>query len=115
MAKTIDLSQKLDNTRPLIKVAEGKIYEVDNRKNTVLKLDKVLGAAGSGDLKAIEDVITAFLGKEACDEIEEMELSIIDYTKIIVAIMALINDEDYDSADARFQKEKERWLENQMV
>lgn len=108
MGKTIDLSQKLDNTRPLIKIAEGKIYEVDNRKNTVLKLDQKMGAVGQGDLQAIEEVIVSLLGKEAAKEIEAMDLSISSYNQIIIAIMALISDESYEVTEARFQREKER-------
>lgn len=109
MGKTIDLSQKLDNSRPLIKVAEGKIYEVDNRKNTVLKLDQKIGAAGQGDIAAIEEIIAVLLGKEAAKEIEEMDLSINSYIQIIIAIMAAIADESFEVAEARFQREKERF------
>ena len=108
MGKTIDLSQKLDNSRPLIKIAEGKIYEVDNRKNTILRLDQKMGAAGQGDVEAINDIITTLLGEKAAQEIEEMDLSIPSYNNIIIAIMALISDESYEVAEARFQREKER-------
>lgn len=114
MGKTIDLSQKLDNSRPLIKVAEGKIYEVDNRKNTVLKLDQKLCDAGQGDLKAIEEIIATLLGKKAAKEIEAMDLSMASYIQIIIAIMAAIADESFEVAEARFQREKKRFNE-QMV
>lgn len=109
MGKTIDLSQKLDNSRPLIKIAEGKIYEVDNRKNTVIKLEQKIGAAGQGDLKAVEGIITALLGEQAAKEIEEMDLSLPSYIQIVIAIMAAIADESFEVAEARFQREKERF------
>lgn len=108
MAKTIDLSKKLDNSRPFIKVAEGKIYEVDNRKNTVLLLDQKMAAAGQGDLKAISEIITTMLGEKAAQEIEEMDLSLGCYQKIIIAIFALVGDETFEVAEARFLKERSR-------
>lgn len=109
MAKTIDLSAKLDNSRPLIKIAEGKIYEVDNRKNTVLTLDQKLNAAGDGDLSAIEEVIRVTLGEEAAKEIEALDLPLASYNKVIIAIMAAIGEESFEDAEARFQREKNRF------
>lgn len=108
MAKTIDLSRKLDNSRPLIKVADGKIYEVDNRKNTVLKLDKHMRTAAEGDLTAMDKVISTLLGEEAAKEIEAMDLSLPAYEKLLIGLMAAVSDEDYDTAHARFQREKQR-------
>lgn len=106
MAKTIDLSQKLDNSRPFIKVAEGKIFEVDNRKNTVLKLSKQMESAGDGDLSAIDDVIKGLLGKEAAKEIEAMDLPIPAYENLIIGLMAAVSDEPFEAVDARFQRDK---------
>lgn len=109
MAKTIDLSAKLDNSRPLIKIAEGKIYEVDNRKNTVLLMDQKLKAAGDGDIEAIEEIIRVTLGEEAAKEIEAMDLPLASYSKIVIAIMAAISEESFEDVEARFQREKNRF------
>lgn len=106
MAKTIDLTAKLDNSRPLVKIAEGKIYEVDNRKTTILKLDQQLNAAGQGDVQAIDKVITTLIGKDAVKEIEAMDLSLTNYFNIIIALMAAISDESFEVAEARFLAEK---------
>ena len=40
MDKMIDISAKLTSERPKLKVAEDRIYEIDDRKNTILKLIK---------------------------------------------------------------------------
>lgn len=106
--KPIDLSGKLDNSRPLIKIADGKIYEVDNRKNTVLQLEKHMRTAAEGDLTAMDEVIRVLLGEEVAKEIEAMDLSLPAYERLLIGLMAAISDEDYDTAYARFQREKQR-------
>lgn len=39
MGKMIDISGKLTNERPVLKLAEDKVYEIDDRKNTILLLN----------------------------------------------------------------------------
>lgn len=105
MAKTIDLSQKLDNSRPFIKVAEGKIYEVDNRKNTVLRFDQLMRNGDPNDTRVLGEMVSTFLGKNAAKEIEAMDLTMPSYIALIIGIVAAATDEDFEVAEARFHKE----------
>ncbi len=108
MPKTIDLSQKLDNTKPLIKIADGKIYEVDNRLEKVLKVDKHIKTVAEGDLNAMNEIIEILLGKEAAKEIKAMDLTLPAYERLIAGLMAAVSDEDFDTVYARFQREKQK-------
>lgn len=106
MGKVIDISAKLTNERPKLKIAEDKIYEIDDRKNTFLKLDQKMRSMGTDDMAAADEIIKLTLGEKAAKEIEKMDLSFSAYQAIIIAIMAAIVGEDYETAEARFQRER---------
>ena len=105
MGKIIDISAKLTNERPKLKLAEDKIYEIDDRKNTVLKMDQEMKNADIDNVEFIDTMIKLLLGEKAAKEIDAMELSITDYQAIMIAIMAAVTGEDYEVAEARFRKE----------
>ena len=105
MSKIIDISAKLTNERPKLKLAEDKIYEIDDRKNTVLKMDQEMKNANIDNVEFIDTMIKLLLGEKAAKEIDAMELSITDYQAIMIAIMAAVTGEDYEVAEARFRKE----------
>lgn len=106
MSKVYDISAKLTNERPKIKLAEDKIYEVDNRKNTVLKMQQKLQEqeADIDDLNFLDEAIEILLGKEAAKELSDMDLSIANYQTIFITIMAAIQEIEYEQAEAMFRK-----------
>lgn len=105
MSKIIDISAKLTNERPKLKLAEDKIYEIDDRKNTIILLNQKIQDTDVNDVNAIDEMISVVLGKEAAKEIDEMNLPISAYQSIMIAIMAAVTGEDYEVAEARFRKE----------
>jgi len=105
MSKIIDISAKLTNERPQLKLAEGKVYEIDDRKNTILLLNQKMQGSDLNDLNAIDEMIEVVLGKEAAKEIDEMNLPIVAYQSIMIAIMAAVTGEEYEAAEERFRKE----------
>jgi len=104
MSKVIDISAKLTNERPKIKLSEDKIYEIDDRKNTILKLNQKMQNANIEDVKFIDEMITTLLGEKAAKEIDGMNLSISNYQSIMIAIMAAITGEEYEVAEKRFRQ-----------
>lgn len=104
MSKVIDISGKLTNERPKIKLSEDKIYEIDDRKNTILKMNQKLQNADIDDIEVIDEMVEMLLGKEAAKEIDEMNLSISNYQAIFIAIMAAITGEEYEVAEKRFRQ-----------
>lgn len=105
MSKIIDISAKLTNERPKLKLAEDKIYEIDDRKNTIILLNQKMQDTDANDINAIDEMISVVLGEEAAKEIDEMNLPMATYQSIMIAIMAAVTGEDYEVAEARFRKE----------
>jgi hypothetical protein len=105
MSKTIDISAKLTNERPVLKLAKDKIYEVDDRKNTILKFQQTVKAEDISDINVIDKLIEMVLGKKAAEEINKMELSMVAYQSIMIAIMAAVAGEEYEVAEKRFREQ----------
>lgn len=101
--KTIDISSKLTNERPRLKLAEGLEFEIDNSKNTVLKVQQKM--VNSTDGEVIDTAIEALLGKDAVKKIDKMNLSVESYKTIFIALMASISDISYEEAEERFRTE----------
>ena len=105
MSKIIDISAKLTNERPRLKLAEDKIYDIDDRKNTIILLNQKMQGSDTNDIDAIDEMIGVVLGEEAAKEINDMNLPMAAYQSIMIAIMAAVTGEEYDIAEARFRKE----------
>lgn len=107
MAKQIDISSKLTNARPTLKLAEDKVYEINNSKNTVLQLDELMSSESADDPAAgMEKMLVMLLGDKAVAEIEEMELSFEGYQYILMAALAGATGEEIEAVEARFQRER---------
>lgn len=104
MAKTIDISGKLTNERPELKLSEDKIYPIDNRKNTVLAIQNKL----DNNPEAIDEVLEMTIGKEAAKEINDSDITFEDYQTIFIAVLSGALGEDFEVVSARFQQAKQQ-------
>jgi len=107
MAKTIDISSKLTNERPRLKLAEGVEFEIDNRKNTILILKQKIQESDLNDLRDVDAILELLLGKEAVEKIGEMDITFADYQTIFIACMAGAMGEDFEVVEARFRRAHE--------
>lgn len=107
MTKVIDISAKLSKVRPKIKLAEDKVYEIDNSKDTVLILNQKIEETDFNDAKQLDEILEMALGKQALEEIDAMKLPFPDYQTIILACMAGMSGEDFEAVEARFQRARE--------
>lgn len=110
MAKVYDISKKITNERPTLKLGEGKVYEIDDSKNNMLLLGQKLKNDDTDDIEVLDEVVTMALGKEAAKEIDAMKLGVSSYQCIAIAIMAAAAGEEYEAAEARFRKEAKKLL-----
>lgn len=101
MAKTIDITGKLTNERPVLKLGEGKEYPIDNRKNTVFQIQAKMDEGGEGT-KYIDEVLALALGEEAAKEINESDITFEAYQIIFIAALAGALGEDFEAVEARF-------------
>lgn len=105
MSKIIDISARLTNEKPKLKLAEDKMYEIDDRKNTIILLNQKMQDSDLNDLETIDEMIGIMLGEKAAKEISDMNLRIAGYQSIMIAIMAAVTGEEYETAESRFRKE----------
>lgn len=106
MAKTIDITSKLTNERPVLKLGKGKEYPIDNRKNTVFQIQALMDAETEGTAY-LDEVLELALGKEAVKEINESDISFEDFQVIFVAALAGALGEDFEVVEARFLAAKQ--------
>ena len=100
----IDISSKLTCEKPTLKLGEGLVFEIDNSKNTVLKVQNAM--KGKEDNEVIDMAIRELLGEEAHKKIESMNLSINAYKNIFIGLMAGISDMTYEEAEKQFRNVK---------
>lgn len=100
----IDISAKISNEKPTIKIAEGKIYEVNNSKNNILLMDQKIKNKKGNETELMDDIIKHLLGEKAFKEIDAMNLPMPAYKAIYIGVMAAVSGESYEEAEARFQK-----------
>ena len=106
MAQTIDISGRLTNERPKLKLGKDLVFEVDNRKNTVFKVEEVSNSPEYGDLERFDVTLKLLLGEEAAQKIDALDLSFADYQYVFIAAMATATGEKIEDVEARFQAAK---------
>ena len=97
----IDISKKLSNDKPVIKIAEGKEYKINNSKNTMLLINQEM-QNNKNELEAMDKAVKLALGQSAFEEIENMELSFADYKVLFIGIMAGDSDQSYEEVEKNF-------------
>lgn len=97
----IDISKKLSNDKPVIKIAEGKEYKINNSKNTMLLINQEM-QNNKNELEAMDKAVKLALGQSAFEEIENMELSFEDYKVLFIGIMAGVSDQSYEEVEKNF-------------
>lgn len=98
MGKRLNISDKLTTGKPSIVIGE-KEYEVDNTMESVIRFDET---ANSNDPDAMFKAIEVALGAKAAKELNVKKMSVPNYKILTIAIMAAMNDMDYEDAEARF-------------
>lgn len=98
----IDISTKLGKEKATIKLAEGKIYEVNtSADNYLLVQEKIKNQDFSIDV--MYQMIEMLMGKKALQEIKDMKLTIPGLRAVIIALSAVVNEVDYEEMEKRFQ------------
>lgn len=103
MAKIIDITGKLTNEKPRIKIAEDFEVEVNVSKNAVIKVQTIVDENKS-DVGMMDESLKILVGDEAYKRLDEMDLSLSDYKTVYIAVMACVNNESFEEAAERFQK-----------
>lgn len=106
MAKMYTLDHKLLTETPEIRIGE-KIYAVDNRQKTVMKIQAAAKEISNDDpYSGIEKVLEMALGVKAAREIDELNMPYPAYQKMFELVMAAVTGEEPDVIAERFQDER---------
>lgn len=98
----VDISTKLGKEKQTIKIAEGKVYEVDtSADNYLLVQEKLKNKEFS--IEVMYEMIEMLLGKEALQTIKDMKLTISGLRTVIIALSAIVNEVDFEEMEKRFQ------------
>lgn len=101
--KVIDISSKLTNEKPIIKIAEGMEFPVKNDKNTVLTVNQLFSADGN-DVENFDKILKVLLGEKAVKAIDKLELPYQDYVTIIKGVTAAATGQEIEEVEQRFQQ-----------
>lgn len=97
MGKMYTLDKKLLCGSPEIRIGE-KVYPVDDRKNTVIKVTKLFNDS-KGDVEKVDEALELVFG-EKFKEIDEMDLSFAAYQKLFELVIAAMTGEEPKDEDS---------------
>lgn len=89
--KVIDISMKITNQLPMIRITEDLTVTVNNRKSTILNIQAMAQEAESkenkDDMAFMIKGLEMLVGKDASDKIEALDLPIPEYKEMYNTIM----------------------------
>ena len=111
----IDISAKITNKLPAVKISDDLIITVNNRKSNMLAVramvtesQKVEESGGEADeLKLMDSVLRTLTNAKTVDEINKLDLPLPEYKLIFNAVQAACSGqtvEEFEEEQKRFQK-----------
>ena len=121
MAKVYNIMDKLVNVKPIVQIDEEHEYKINNTKNNAVYIQSLVKKNKQDkekneevdEIKLIEKIIKASLGKDAFDYIESLDLSMEGYNTIVNAIMAGISNSELEEIEEMGKKEIERFQQEE--
>lgn len=93
MSNVIDISSKITNVLPVVKISEDIVVTVNNRKSTILNIKaktEEMQRKGEGEydeMKFMSELLAMLIGQKNTDAIEEMDLPLPEYKELYESIM----------------------------
>lgn len=97
MAKFYDISAKITNELPTLKITDGLVVTVNNRKNTILNVQAMIGemeaqkgqadSQEQAEFEMMNKALAMLVGAKHAKEIEEMDLPVDEYSAVFRAVM----------------------------
>ncbi|MCI8641031.1 MAG: hypothetical protein HFJ59_04070 [Clostridia bacterium] len=100
----IDISTKLGKEKATIKIAPGKVYEVDTSADNYLLVQEKLKDKDFS-IETMYEMIEMLMGEKALEEIKEMKLTIPGLQAVVIALSATVNEISYEEMEKRFPKD----------
>lgn len=118
MSKMIDISSKISNQLPTIRVSDTHIYSVNNRKNAILLMQATVNKMskeatkkaeeaeekgeeyeGNIEIEIMDFALSKLLGEKAHNEIEDMDLPLPEYKLLYEAVMAAATGRELEDVE----------------
>lgn len=108
MAQIIDITGRITNELPMVRITNSLVITVNNRKNTIMNIQAMIAqeqakAETFDELKMIRKTIDMLAGKKAADEVEALDLPLPEYKLVYQAIMAAATGDSMEDVERRFQ------------
>lgn len=105
--KVIDISAKLTNEKPVVKLNENLEFSVRNDKNTVLLMQQeIIKKNTKTDIEKFDKVLEILIGKETIEKINEINMPLKDYLTVCEAVIAAATGDEMESVSERFQEKE---------
>lgn len=102
----IDISSKLGKEKATIKLAEGKVFEVNTSADNYLVVQEKLKNV-EFSIEVMYEMIEMLMGKKALEEIKEMKLSIQGLESVVIALSAAVSEVSYEEMEKRFRDKQQ--------
>lgn len=107
MSKYTDISARLDDAQPILKLSDEEEYPVDDDKNNVLKMNASMAEAPN-DIEAFYIAVEMLIGTEAMAAIEKKHPGITSKMStlrvLFHGVMAAIGGISIEEAEKRFRR-----------
>lgn len=108
MAKIYDISARITNELPTMKISDDLIVTVNNRKNTVLNVLAMTKEAekkreeendAEADFKMMQKALSMLIGAKNAKAVDDMDLPVNEYAYLFKAVMAAAQGEEPEDMD----------------
>ena len=99
MAQIIDITKRITNELPMVKITDDIVVTVNNRKNTILNMQAMVQEVQ----KKSKDGTFDEVGAKATKEVEDMDLPLPEYKVVYQAVMAAATGSTLEEVEGRFQ------------
>ncbi len=115
MGQIIDISKRITNELPVVRITEELTVTVNNRKNTIMSMQAMINEttkkAREGDgtfdeLEMMNKSLEMLIGKKKTEEIDKLDLPFPEYKLVYQAIMAAATDSSLEEVEKRFRSDK---------
>jgi hypothetical protein len=108
MGRLYDISNRLDNSKPEVKIDKEHTFKINTHKAVGLKIDDLYKDKEVGNFEKMDQVIKIALGDQAFDYIESLKLTIPNYTTIINVIMAAIGGTSLEEVEKEAKEQNKK-------
>ena len=113
MSNIIDISGKITNQLPIVKVSDEIVVTVNNRHSTIMSMQLLIkeqekASKENGDeydeMAFMDRVLAMLIGKKSVDAINKIDLPLPEYKMVYQGVMAAATGESQEEVDKRFQE-----------